>query len=79
MSLSSNGMDTLSVYCRHTEGGFTTRCLCHFNIYFVVRDVKADTLWLKCRVPNDGYDDFESEVRLNADSSVVIWPRTYVK
>jgi len=50
-----------------------------FNIYFVVRDVKADTLWLKCRVPNYGYDDFEGEVRLDADSSMVIWPRTYVK
>ena len=78
MSPSSNGMDTLSVYCKHTEGGLTTRCLCHFNIYFVVRDVKADTLWLKCRVPNDGYDDFEGEVRLNADSSVVIRPQKHL-
>lgn len=78
MSPSSNGMDTLSVYCKHTEGGLTTHCFCHFNIYFVVRDVKADTLWFRCRVPNDGYDDFEGAVRLKADSSVVIRPQKHL-
>ena len=78
MSPSSNGLDTLSVYCKHTEGGLSTRCLCHFNVYFVVRDVKADTLWFKCRVPNDGYDDFEGEVRLNTGSSVIIRPQKYL-
>lgn len=75
MSPSSNGMDTLSVVCMRPVGGIRARCLCHFNIHFVMRDVKADTLWFKCRVPNYGYDDFEGEVRLNADSSVVVRPQ----
>lgn len=78
ISPSYQGMDTLSVYCEHPKGGLTTRCYCHFNIYFVVRDVKADTLWFKCRVSHDGYESFEGIVRLNADSSVVIRPRKYL-
>ena len=78
ISPSYQGMDTLSVYCEHPKGGLTTRCYCHFNIYFVVRDVKADTLWFKCRVSHGGYESFEGIVTLNTDSSVVIRPRKYL-
>ena len=76
---SASGMDTLEIFCKRGESDVFSDCRCHFNIYFVVRDVKADSLWLKCWLPNSGYDNsFEGEVRLNADSSVVLRPQKHL-
>lgn len=71
---SSDGPDTLAVNCWAVKGELQAHCTCQFNIYFVVRDVKADELYLKCVVSSFGYVPFEGMVSFKDSSTVTLHP-----
>lgn len=71
---STDGLDTLTIDCRRVETDIRAHCTCQFNIYFVVRDVETDELFLKCGVSSYGYTPYEGMVSFKDSSTVTLYP-----
>lgn len=71
-----DGTDSLSVKAVLVDGSepLDFRCLCHYNISFVIRNVTADKVRFHCAVPNRGYSNYDGTVTFSKGNTVVLTP-----
>ena len=76
LTKASDGMDSLYVEAIRVEGPdpLDMRCLCHYNIYFAIRDVMSDEMYFLCKVPNREYFNYEGIVSFKEDSTIILHP-----
>lgn len=72
----SDGIDSLYVTAVRIDSPehLDLRCLCHYNISFVVRNVMADKMHFHCVVPNSEYSDYDGIVTFHEGNTVVLSP-----